>query len=251
MNKPKKEYLIEAHNLDFAYPNSQQLILQDISFHLEQGKILGIIGPNGGGKTTLLKILAGLYRPSAGEIRYYGKKNCHQKPSITYLPQRDPGQVLLPLTLEEWIDASTFPRPSPKKEDMKRALERTGLEKALNSLVRELSEGEYQKLLLAKAWLSHDQLILMDEPTKGLDTQGQKHLFSLIKGLCSEKNAGILLVDHNISQVLKHCHRLLCLNRSFHWHDVGENINQDILSKTYACELSSTLKEAGIGHEHK
>ena len=238
-----KTFLIETQKLGFCYPSSSTTILEGIDLHLEKGDILGIIGPNGGGKSTLLKILAGLYAPTKGRLLYRGedyKKICSYSP-ITYLPQQSPHEILLPITLEEWLKIACLPVSIPSLKQIHQALEKVVLSKKPQTLVSQLSGGEYQRLLLAKAWLSQGEIILMDEPTKGLDGNGQDCLLLLIKELRKEKQVGIILIDHNIQQVLKHCDRILCLNKSFHWHDTRQAINNEILEKTYHCEFEHIL----------
>ena len=238
-----KTFLIEAQNLSFCYPSSSTIILEGIDLHLKKGDILGIIGPNGGGKSTLLKILAGLYTPTQGRLLYRGKdyKKSHLHSQITYLPQKGPHEILLPITLEEWLKIACLPATMPSLKQIHQALEKVVLSKNPQTLVSQLSGGEYQRLCLAKVWLSQGEIILMDEPTKGLDGNGQDCLLLLIKELRKEKQVGIILVDHNIQQVLKHCDRILCLNKSFHWHDACQAINNEILEKTYHCEFEHIL----------
>ncbi len=235
--------MIEAQKLSFCYPSSSTKTLEGIDLHLEKGNILGIIGPNGGGKSTLLKILAGLYTPTQGRLLYEGKnyKELRLRYQITYFPQKDPHEILLPITLEEWLKIACLPKSMPSLKQINKIFEKVVLTKHPQTLVSQLSGGEYQRLLLAKAWLSQSKLILMDEPTKGLDGNGQDCLLLLIKELRKEKQVGIILVDHNIQQVLKHCDRILCLNKSFHWHDTRQAINNEILEKTYHCEFEHIL----------
>ncbi len=248
--------LIEAQNLSFAYPQAEKAALTEISFHIKEGDILGIIGPNGGGKSTLLKILAGLYNPTQGQLFYRGHSytQSSKRPKITYLPQKDPREMLLPFTIKEWLETSCFPNPVPSLNAIHLVLQKVALLKSPKTLISQLSGGEYQRLLLAKAWLSQSDLILMDEPTKGLDGQGQDRLLLLLKELREEKKLGIILVDHNIQQVLKHCDRILCLNKSFHWHNIRAEMSQEVLEKTYHCEFEHILIHEGGGnilqHDH-
>ncbi len=245
-----KTFLVEVQSLSFHYPSSQTPILEGINFRLQKGDILGVIGPNGGGKSTLLKILAGLYAPTRGQLLYRGEsdKESNLQSKVTYLPQQDPGQILLPLTLEEWLKIACLPTFVPSRKHIHQALDKVALTKGPQTLLSQLSGGEYQRLLLAKAWLSPSEIILMDEPTKGLDGNGQDCLLLLIKELRKEKQVGIILVDHNIQQVLKHCDRILCLNRSFHWHDTRQAINSKVLEKTYHCEFEHILIHEGGGN---
>ena len=237
---------LEVQNLSFTYPEAKTAAFEEASFHLERWDILGILGPNGGGKTTLLKVLAVIYSPSKGHVLYQGQPyhgpfQNKKRPSFIYLPQKDPRETLLPFTLKEWLKATTFPRKKLSTTEIHHALEKVALAKSLDTLVSTLSGGESQRLQLARVYLSPGELVLMDEPSRGLDTEGREHLLLIIKELREENRVSIILVDHHINQLLKHCDRILCLNQSFHWHDVRGGINQEILEKTYGCEFEKGL----------
>ena len=171
---------------------------------------------------------------------------------MAYLPQKDIAQAGLPLTVTELLFAPPF---KGKKEDVTSALKQVDMLHKESELVSELSGGEYQRVLLAKVVLNKPQLVVLDEPTKGLDGKGQDQLLSLIQKIKKDQNMSILMVDHNIQQVLKHCDRLLCLNRSFHWHDTKELVNKEILESTYHCEFEHlAIHEQGgdiLNHPHE
>ncbi len=248
---------IRVKDLSFSYPakefenlaDSDREILHKITFEVSRGEILGILGPNGGGKSTLLKLLAGLLKPTSGTIEY--PHTDHQE-GIIYIPQKDLRNLSYPITIFEYLESSRLPQDKVSKAQCLEAIERVELKRPIDQQMSGLSGGEYQRVLLAKAYLQKSKLILMDEPTKGLDGIGQDKLLELLGEF--KKEAAVILVDHNIAQVLKHCDRLLCLNKSFHWHDHRSQLNKDILEHTYHCEFEHLLiHEKGgdiLQHEH-
>lgn len=237
-------------SLCFSY-QSRNEVLKDLNFKVHENEILGILGPNGGGKSTLLKLLAGLLKPNTGTIKY---SNEELTTPLIYIPQKEENNSAYPLTIGELLAGARLPKEVVPKDEVLSALEQMGLKLPINRPVSSLSGGEYQRVLLAKAILFNARIILMDEPTKGLDSVGQDKLLELIQHLKSTRNASIILVDHNISQVLKHCDRLLCLNKNYHWHDHKEHVNKSILESTYHCEFEHLLiheKKGGIlDHDH-
>jgi zinc transport system ATP-binding protein len=244
--------LLEVKNLNFEYKKGQP-VLENLNFSLKKGEILGILGPNGGGKSTLLKILVGLL--SAPKNSLFFDNGSTSRPPILYIPQRDQGQnQVFPVSIRDVLKTAKLLKGSVSEEEMLEALKKVDLNKNLDTLTRELSGGEYQRLLLAKAWPSHAPLLILDEPTKGLDGQGQDRLLAILQEIRKEKESSIILVDHNITQVLRHCDRLLCLNRTYHWHDQTEMVSKNILETTYHCEFEHLLiHEKGrdiIQHPH-
>lgn len=251
---------VQVRELSFSYPKAAfqkadqesenfQLILDRITFEVSKGEILGILGPNGGGKSTLLKILAGLLKPTSGSLTYHLED---KNRGIIYIPQKDQRNLSYPITILEFLESARLPGSKIPKSECIHALERVELKRPVNQPMSGLSGGEFQRVLLAKAFLQKSQLILMDEPTKGLDGIGQDKLLELLGEF--KKNAAVILVDHNIAQVLKHCDRLLCLNKSFHWHDHKSQLKKNILEDTYHCEFEHLLIHENtddiLNHDH-
>ncbi|MCP4912081.1 MAG: metal ABC transporter ATP-binding protein [Oligoflexia bacterium] len=242
--------LVTIKNLSFSYHENME-VLKNLNLSIKEGEILGVLGPNGGGKSTLLKIIVGLISSYQGKVLYKGsleKKNI----SMAYLPQKDSGHSSLPITVKELLRVPPF---KASAEQISEALNQVDMLDKADRLVSELSGGEYQRVLLAKAVLNKPELIVLDEPTKGLDGKGQDQLLSLINKIKNDQKMAILMVDHNIQQVLKHCDRLLCLNKSFHWHDTKELVNKEILEHTYHCEFEHlAIHEMGgdiLNHPHE
>lgn len=245
---------LEVKNLSFSYSRESE-VLKDVSFSVGPGEILGILGPNGGGKSTLLKLIMGAIKPQRGEISFIDAEGKRiSRPAMSYIPQREAINLSYPMTVEELLKSARLPLGRVSDDEVAKALERVSFTKDPKQKVATLSGGEFQRILLAKAYLYKASLILMDEPTKGLDGVGQDKLLKLVQEFKSENQAAILLVDHNIAQVLRHGDRLLCLNKTFHWHNHKAAIEKGVLEDTYHCEFEHLmiheLKGNILEHDH-
>ena len=241
MNPKNKKYFIQLKNISFEYTLGN-IILNNISFKIEPGKILGIIGPNGGGKSTLLRIISGTLMPSEGEIFVNGdpiRSPLYEMMNMAYISQKDEVQCQLPLKVKDIIRLGHKNISLSKEEEVLSFFNLNGLR---SQLFEKLSGGQRQRVLLAKAMATNPDLLILDEPTKGLDSLGQDQLLNLMNKIIEEKpNTSIIIVDHNLNQVIQHSHSILCLNRTHHWHDKKELIDQNIINSVYHCEFEHTL----------
>lgn len=247
--------ILEAKKVCFYYPDApDNLILKEISFYVSPGQALGILGPNGGGKTTLLKILVGLMSPTAGTLEFKGSpvkslKELHG-PKIGYVPQLSTLNSILPIRISDFIGFGKI--NSSSKEQVKNVLELVGLAGKENKQFGELSGGEKKRAQLAKALVGAPVLLVLDEPTAGLDSQGQDQLLELLAKLRSDFDTAVVIVDHNINQIIKHCDKILCLNRTSHWHEEKDYLTKTVLESIYHCEFEHLLlHEKEIGETDK
>ena len=234
--------LLKIEGLSFNYL-PDETILSGITFNLDKQRSLGIIGPNGGGKSTLLKILSGLLEGASGSIFWKGEiiqSSLSKVARISYVPQKDAVNTSLPVTVKDMVTFGALPK-KVTKDELNKILSMLGLEDIKKKLIRELSGGQLQRVLLAKAVIRRPEILLLDEPTKGLDSTGQDQLLELIEKVKKDFDCTVILVDHNINQVIKHCDQILCLNRTHHWHDKKEMFNKDIMNSVYHCEFEHTL----------
>lgn len=248
MSLKKQENMISLNNINFNYDEDIP-ILKDISLKIYPGKILGIVGPNGGGKSTLLKIIAGLFTDYKGTIELNGQTvngPLHQFLNVAYVPQRDESPCILPLSV---LDIIKLGNQKIDIHKLSSIVELFNLRDILESSYNKLSGGQQQRVLLAKALAQGPDLLILDEPTKGLDSLGQDQLLSLMKNIIEEApSTSIVIVDHNLNQVIKNSDSILCLNRTHHWHDKKELINQDVINSVYHCEFEH--KQIHEGHLH-
>lgn len=235
--------LLEVRNLSFSYPKGSQ-VLDSINFTLNQGEIMALIGPNGGGKTTLLKILVGEYSSSQENLIFHGHH-------LGYVPQLNSHNSLLPIRVQELIDLekSQHRIDSQWEHEVYQLLD---LSLLLSSSFHELSGGQKQRVLIARALLVKPELLILDEPTTGLDSQGQDQLLGILNRIKDLQSTGIILADHNLQQILGACQKVLCLNKSQHWHNSTEKLTKNILESIYHCEFEHMMihKEEGLGDHH-
>ncbi len=236
-----QEVTLYLKHIHFSY--HQNNVLKDINLEVKKGESLGIVGPNGGGKSTLLKLITGGLNPNEGEISFGTDK------SLGYVPQNITLNYTMPISVVELIQMNQT-KNNKTLFNLDQLLNLVGLENKRDQLIRTLSGGERQRALIARAMISSPRLLVLDEPTTGLDSTGQDQLYSLLNRLKAEHNTSIVVVDHNLSQIIKHCDKILCLNRTSHWHDQKELLTKDVLSSIYHCEFEHIMiHEGGLADE--
>jgi len=181
----------------------QRPVLSEISLTLQPGRILTLLGPNGAGKSTLVRVVLGLIQPDRGKLhRPTGLR-------IGHVPQKIHLDGTPPLTVERFM----LLRGGVKRADILPALKRVHAAQLLNYPLQKLSGGEMQRVLLARALLNQPQLLVLDEPTQGVDVNGQVALYDLIDQLRHELNCGVLMVSHDLHLVMAKTDEVLCLNQ--------------------------------------
>ena len=228
-----KTPLVSIKNMDVAYHN--QLVLSNVSFEVFERDFIGIIGPNGGGKTTLIKAILGLLKPQKGSVEH-----ALEKSEIGYLPQGNQVDESFPITVREVIASGLergikieFRKAKDRRMKVEETLERVGM-KALHSRpVGELSGGEFQRTMLARAIISSPRLLVLDEPDTYVDNRFETELYSLLKAL--NEDMTILLVSHDIGTISPYIKTIACVNRDLHYHSSNE-ISEEQL-KVYNCPI--------------
>jgi len=193
--------LISLEKISVSF--GQRTVLANVSLTLEPGRILTLLGPNGAGKSTLVRVVLGLISPTSGSVVR------HEQLRIGYVPQKIHLDATLPLTVERFM----LLRGGVKRGDILPALKRVQAAQLLNAPLQKLSGGEMQRVLLARALLNQPQLLVLDEPTQGVDVNGQVALYDLIDQLRRELNCGVLMVSHDLHLVMAKTDEVLCLNQ--------------------------------------
>ncbi len=239
-------HLIELNNLTFGYTN--HLILDKVSFSVEEGDYLGIIGPNGSGKTTLLKIVLGLLQPRTGTVTLLGSspKELAERWKIGYVPQRiTQADWQFPATVSEVIKTGrtasrgllSFYR-TEDSQAVERAMKITGITKLRDRLINELSGGERQKVFIARALAGQPKVLILDEPTVGVDLGAQQEFYTLLCKLNSEENLTIILVSHDIDVVAQEVKTILFLNKTVVAHGKPKDLlKEKYLEKLYGSQV--------------
>ncbi len=193
--------LVSLNNISVTF--GRRKVLSEVSLSLQAGKILTLLGPNGAGKSTLVRVVLGLLAPTSGTL--------HQTQGLRvgYVPQKLHLDATLPLTVSRFMRL----RPGVKQQDILPALKRVQAAHLLEQPMQKLSGGETQRVLLARALLNQPQLLVLDEPTQGVDVNGQLALYDLINQLRKEFNCAVLMVSHDLHLVMAKTDEVLCLNQ--------------------------------------
>jgi zinc transport system ATP-binding protein len=234
--------IIEVNNLNFGYYDN--LILNNISFSVEKGDFAGIIGANGSGKSTLIKLLLKILTPLNGEIKLLGENLSSFKrwDKIGYISQKvNSFNNSFPATVEEIVSANLFTKIGlfkfPKKhhrEQVYHALELVGMQDYGKRLIGNLSGGQQQRVFIARVLVSDPEIMILDEPTVGIDAKSEEAVYCLLARLNRELGITVVMVTHDISAITIHANKLICLGeKGLFIHDPKEGITAAFASELY------------------
>lgn len=202
-------------------------VLEDVNLTVAPGDYLGLIGPNGAGKTSLLRIVLGLLAPTRGRVRLFGKAPAtfREWGRIGYVPQRATMDPALPVTVAEVVTTGLGaslgwfrPLSGPGRARVREVLDQVGMRHHAATRVGALSIGQQQRVLVARALVSEPELLVLDEPTGGIDPDAQQSLYALLRHLNRERGVTLVLVSHDIAVVAREVTKLACLNRRLVFH---------------------------------
>lgn len=237
--------LIELDSVHFGY--DREPIVVDATLTVRHGDFLGIIGPNGGGKTTLLKIVLGLLEPWSGTVRRHlsGRRG-----ALGYVPQFAGFDRNFPLSV---VDAVRMGRLGLRgmfrrygagdRRAADRAIERFGLERVAHTPVGELSGGQLQRTLIARAMVSEPELLLLDEPLASVDPEFKNRLLDVLREIQAE--IPVVVVTHDLTPFAGAVRQIACMNRRLHYHPSGE-LTAEVLEEAYGCPVE--LIAHGVPH---
>ncbi len=242
--------LVAVNNVAFAY--NRQPVLQDVNLAIRQGDFIAMIGPNGGGKTTLLKLILGLLKPEKGTIRVMGKPALAAAPGIGYVPQNVHINSGFPITA---LDVVLMGKLDPKRRwtrtsvadrhEALEALERLQMAAHAEKRISELSGGQRQRVFIARALVTQPTLLLLDEPTASIDTKGQAEFFKLLEAL--NQDITILVVSHDLLVISRYVKSVACVNKRLHYHDHAE-ITGEMLETMYTCTVEEVCPVELVAH---
>ena len=229
-------YLFEMYSLSASY--GANVVLHDVNFKVNENDYIGVIGPNGGGKTTLLRVILGLVKPAEGKIVF--NNELLNGNSIGYLPQMSTGDINYPVTVTDivlsglMIGKGIISRMSASdKRKADTVIEELGLAGMSKSTLNELSGGQIQRVFLGRAIIGNPRLLLLDEPGNFVDTNFENDFYEKLRVL--NKRMAILMVSHDVGTISSHIKSFACVNRSLHYHPSNEITNEDLLA--YGCPI--------------
>jgi zinc transport system ATP-binding protein len=239
------EPVIEISNVDFAY--GQRLVLKHISLSISRGATVGVIGPNGGGKTTLIKLLLGLLRPTRGTVAVAGMSAAEavrQGDVLGYLPQNPKMPAGFPINVGQFVRLGLAGKigilGTESKSDLEHVdwlLGKVGIRELEELPIGSLSGGELQRAYIARALAARPHVLLLDEPTTGIDRAGQDQFIRFLGDLKQSLQLTVILVSHDLRTVAAACDRLACLNVTLHYHDVPGNMPRELAQEMFGNDL--------------
>jgi zinc transport system ATP-binding protein len=237
---------------DMCYSCNGQDILHAINLTLYKDDFVAIIGPNGGGKTTLLKVILGLLKPTRGKIRINGLQPCAHETSIGYVPQDVNHNLSFPATaldvvlMGKYEPAHRFKRGNTKQNHREAlaVMDKLGIENCASRKIATLSGGQRQRVLIARALVSQPQLLILDEATASIDSSGQNDFYNLLKDL--NKELTILMVSHDLITVASYAKSIACLNRSLHYQQSFDS-SAAVLEAFHSCSVKERFPASITG----
>jgi zinc transport system ATP-binding protein len=235
-----KHIVAEINDLCFSYSGKE--VLHNIDLIVNQGDFIAVVGPNGGGKTTLLKLIVGLLKPTRGTVRLAGWKGGRKGLEIGYVPQQIDHNLSFPATALDVVimgkhvpeQRLIFNRSRRDRKDGLAALEKMGIAEFAERKISDLSGGQRQRVLIARALVTEPELLVLDEPTASIDSRGQTEFYQLLEGL--NKELTILMVSHDLLSVSAYAKSVACVNRRLHYHQAFET-SGELLDAVYACSV--------------
>ncbi len=236
--------LIELKDVSFQYDYTQ--VLKNISFTVQEGDFLALLGPNGSGKSTLLKLILGLLKPMNGKIELFGE-NCtafKHRELIGYVSQKSNAfNSGFPATVKEVVRSGLtkktglFKRlPKDADEQVREALAAVGMQDFMDRNIGQLSGGQQQRVFIARALIAKPKLMILDEPTVGIDHENVQAFYDMLAKLNAEQNITMILVTHDVDTVSNRISHVACLNQTIHFHGYKNDfdaISQDELEAWY------------------
>lgn len=248
---------IEVRGLKVTLGDTQ--VLRGVDFHVPKGQIVALIGPNGSGKTTLLRCLLGLHQPDSGEVRLFGQKHSPEiLRRVGYVPQRLALDRSFVLSVREFLALKLkatrnwfWQRHPTTDAALKSVLEEFDVTRLLDRPLAGLSGGQLQRVLIAFSLLGQPDLLLLDEPTAGVDTPGEHTFYELITQVHRRHKLTVVLVSHDLSMVFRHASRVYALNGIICCEGTPEEVmNADSLKQAYGIHVTPYHHDHAPGHRH-
>ncbi len=246
---------VELREVSFAYSSRSTPVLEHISLRIEPGERLGILGPNGAGKTTLVKLILGMLKPSAGSISVFGQLPEHARTRrwIGYVPQRPTAELSFPLSVRQvvampaTIDLLPWQHEDARRrEAVDRALSLTGANAFAHKPIGRLSGGQLQRTFIARALAGNPRILLLDEPTVGIDVAGQQQFARLLEHVQASLGITVIVVTHDLRTVAAGCDRIACLHRTLHAHTSPAGLSPEVLAEVFRHEVEGIFGDVHI-----
>ncbi len=229
--------------------------IDDVHFTIDQHTKLGILGPNGGGKSTLIKLILGILKPALGTVRIFGQTPIQARQSglIGYLPQRIEAERDWPISVEQVVGLGRASHTKPWKRltsgdyaAINRAIELVEIQDLVDHPIGALSGGQLQRVMIARAIAGNPKLLVLDEPTVGVDITGQQRFGQLIDTLHKELDLTVIVVSHDMRAIAAVADRVACLSRTLHFHAAPDGLTPAVLAQVFAHDVAGVFGDIHI-----
>lgn len=247
--------VITMKNIHYAYEKKD--VLDHVNFELPQGAFMGLVGPNGGGKTTLINLILGLIKPDTGTINLFGKPidKFHDWDRIGFVSQKSNSfNKGFPATVYEVVSMGLTAKigylkflKKHHKEKIIQAIAQVGMQDYTRQNIGNLSGGQQQRVFIARALVSDPSLLILDEPTVGVDAENVKRFYEILHQLNQQYHITLLLVTHDTGMMTEHATDIVCLNKTLHFHgdpEAYESLTERNLSQFYGYPINI------VAHDH-
>jgi zinc transport system ATP-binding protein len=251
-------HAVEYQNVTFRYRTASgddRVALDRVSLTVEVGHRLGILGPNGGGKSTLLKLTLGLLSGHQGDIRIFGRtpREAQRERLIGYVPQRVEAELAFPLSARQVVELGVLVGKHPwqglstqERENVDRAMELVGAQALMDTPIGQMSGGQLQRVMIARALAPNPKLLLLDEPTVGIDPAGQQQFGEFLSSLVKRLQVTLIVVSHDIRTIAAGCDRIACLSRTLHSHVAPEGLTPAVLAEVFKHDVAAIFGDVHV-----
>lgn len=238
---------LECEGVGFVYPGSAAPVLENITLRVERGERLGILGPNGGGKSTLLRLALGLLRGHTGSIRVMGMppEQARRRGIIGYVPQRLEAELGMPMSVRELVTLGAAWRvpawkrvPPETVRRVKEMLTLVGAAEFADRPAGKLSGGQLQRAMIARALAAGAQMLVLDEPMVGIDAAGQRVFADLLARIHAQLGLTMIIVSHDLRAIVAGSDRVACLARRLHAHAAPQGLTPQVLAELFSHEIA-------------
>jgi len=257
---PQEIPAVEIDHVSFAYPvtgfdRKPAPAIEDVHFTIDQHTKLGVLGPNGGGKSTLIKLILGIIKPSSGTIKVLGHSpsKARRLGLVGYLPQRIEADTNWPISIKQVVSLGLACRTKPWKKltandqgAIDRAIELVGLTDIADRPIGALSGGQLQRAMIARAIAGNPKLLVLDEPMVGVDIAGQQRFGELIDTLHKQLNLTVIMVTHDMRAIAAVADRVACLSRTLHFHAAPQGLTPAVLAQVFAHDVAGVFGDIHI-----
>ncbi len=249
---------VQFENVTFSYAPGQPPALEQVTLEVRSGELLAVVGPNGGGKSTLLKLMMGLLTGQSGSVRVFGESPdaARRAGLIGWVPQRSGAMLSFPATAREVVRMGAAWRVGgfagiarDVHDRVERSIEVVGASEFAGRAIGKLSGGQTQRVMIARALASGAKLLALDEPTVGIDAVGQRAFADLVRRLHKELGMTILLVSHDLRTIAggaSTCDRVACLRQRLHFHDAPRGITPQVLAQVFQHDLAGVFGDVHV-----